>query len=92
MVYNTLKRELQLQHEIFSLRALRHDVLVNNPGFQITYVKLRFILDILKDLSLMGIEESPGEIFAFTYIPVQGKTNLESSRIYRQLLQDYPRE
>jgi len=92
VVYNTLKRELQLQHEIFSLRALRHDVLVNNPGFQITYVKLRFILDILKDLSLMGIEESPGEIFAFTYIPVQGKTNLESSRIYRQLLQDYPRE
>ena len=91
-VYSTLKRELQLQHEIFSLRALRHDLVTNNPGFQITYVKLRFILDILKDLSLLGVEEVPGEIFTFTYIPVQGKTNLESSRIYRQLLSDYPRE
>lgn len=91
-VYSTLKKELQMHHEVFSLRALRHDLITNNPGFQITYVKLRFILDILRDLSLMGVEESSGEIFTFTYIPVQGKTSLETSRIYKQLLLDYPRE
>ena len=92
IVYSTLKKELQMQHEVFSLRALRHDLITNNPGFQITYVKLRFILDILRDLALMGVEESPGEVFTFTYIPAQGKTSLETSRIYKQLLLDYPRE
>ena len=91
-VYSTLKKEMQMHHEVFSLRALRHDLVTNNPGFQITYVKLRFILDILRDLSLMGVEEAPGEIFTFTYIPAQGKTSLETSRIYSQLLMDYPRE
>jgi len=91
-VYSTLKRELQMQHEVFSLRALRHDLVTTNPGFQITYVKLRFILDILRDLSLMGVEESQGEIFTFTFIPAQGKTSLETSRIYKQLLTDYPIE
>ncbi len=91
-VYSTLKRELQMQHEVFSLRALRHDLVTTNPGFQITYVKLRFILDILRDLSLMGVEESQGEIFTFSFIPAQGKTNLETSRIYKQLLTDYPIE
>lgn len=92
VVYNTLKREILLHHEVFSLRALRHDLITTNPGFQITSVKLRFILDILRDLSLMGVEEAPGEIYTFAYIQTQGKTSLDTSRIYKQLLWDYPME
>ncbi len=92
VVYNTLKKELQLRHEVFSLRALRHHLHGTNPGFQITYVKLRFILDILRDLGLMGVEEDAGEVYTFNYIPAQGKTSLDTSRIYRILLDDYPRE
>lgn len=92
VVYNTLKREIQLHHEVFSLRALRHDLITSNPGFQITSVKLRFILDILRDLSLMGVEEAPGEVYTFAYIQTQGKTSLDTSRIYKQLLWDYPME
>ncbi len=92
VVYNALKKELQQQHEVFSLRALRHHIHTANPGFQITSVKLRFILDILKDLNLMGVEEEEGEVYTFRYIQTQGKTALDSSRIYKVLLEDYPRE
>ncbi len=92
MVYNTLKKELQLRHEVFSLRALRHHLHGTNPNFQITYVKLRFILDILRDLRLVGVEEHTTEVYIFSYIPAQGKTSLDTSRIYRVLLDDYPLE
>jgi len=92
VVYNTLKRDLQIRHEVFSLRALRHHMITTNPGFEISYVKLRFILDIFRDLHLLGVEENEEEIFTFTFIPAAGKTNLETSAIYKQLLCDYPRE
>ncbi len=92
LVYNTLKKELQLRHEVFSLRALHHHLKNSSPEYQITYVKLLFILDILSDLHFIGIEENPTEVYTFTYIPPQGKTALETSQIYRILLEDYPRE
>lgn len=90
-VYNLLKRELRLEHEVFSVRALLH--LLRTGGTPMNYVKLKFILLSLRELQLLGVEamaeNEDHEIYAFRYIPTQTKTNLDRSGIYRKLKNDF---
>lgn len=81
-VYNLLKSELRLEHEVFSIRALRH--LIGESGGNIPYAKLRFIIHILNDLGLIKAEETDTELemFEFTYIHVKERKNLEDSVLY----------
>lgn len=84
-VYNTLKRELRVEHEVFSIRALAH--LLGSCGYNIPYVRLKFILMIFRELNLIGVEEidSEREIYSFHFIFVKNKTSLEKSHIFRKL-------
>ena len=90
-VYNLLKRELRLEHEVFSIRALLH--LLRTGGTPMNYIKLKFILFTLRELQLLGVEAAEEneerEIYAFRYIPTQTKTNLDRSGIYRKLKNDF---
>lgn len=90
-VYTLLKRELRLEHEVFSLRALLH--LLKSGGTSINYIKLKFIILILRELGLLGVEvlreDEDEELYAFRYIPVKTKTELERSGIYRKLKSDF---
>jgi hypothetical protein len=90
-VYNLLKRELRLEHEVFSMRALLH--LLRTGGTPMNYIKLKFILFTLRELQLLGVEAAEEneehEIYAFRYIPTQTKTNLDRSGIYRKLKNDF---
>ncbi len=84
-VYNVLKRELRVEHEVFSMRALAH--LMKSCGYIIPYVKLKFIIMIFRELNLLGVEEldAEREIYAFKYIYVKNKTSLDRSNILKKL-------
>lgn len=88
-VYNTIRRESRLEHEVFSLRALSN--LLKSGGADIGYVKLRFIMLTFDELGILDVKEldEEKEIFAFRVIPVKGKTNLDKSNIYRKLKSDF---
>lgn len=85
-VYNLLKNELRQQHEIFSIRALSH-LIGETRGRRMSYAKLRFIIEILHELSLIDAYEEDTELekFLFTYIQVKERTSLEKSSLYRAL-------
>lgn len=85
IVYNTLKKELTLGHEVFSMRALGH--LLDSHGTPVPYAKLKFILRIFDELRLLRVEENPAkeDVFAFQYVYMQEKTSLDKSEILRWL-------
>ena len=91
VVYSLLKRELRLEHEVFSIRALLH--LLRSGGTAFNYVKLKFILLSLRELELIAIEtlteNEEHELYAFRCIPTKTKTNLDKSGIYRKLKNDF---
>lgn len=88
-VYSLLRRELRLEHEVFSVRALQH--LLRQANVHIGYVKLKYIMLTFRELNLLGIKklDEEHEIYAFKYIYTKGKTNLEKSNIYRKLKSDF---
>lgn len=88
-VYSTLKRELRVEHEVFSIRALQH--LMKTGGVKMGYVKLRYILLTFHELNLLHVEsmDEENEIFVFRYVYQHGKTNLDKSNIYRKLKADF---
>ncbi len=88
-VYSTLRRELRAEHEVFSVRALMH--LLKTAGTKISYVKLKFILMTFRELNILEVNkiEAEHETYAFRYIYLKTKTNLDKSNIYRKLKADF---
>jgi len=84
-VYTTLKHELSLGHEIYSIRALRH--LLRTKNISIGYTKLTFILGIFGELNILQVEELDGErdIYRFRMVYGRGKANLDDSLLLRRL-------
>ncbi len=84
-VYSTLKHELTLGHEIYSIRALRH--LLRSRNISIGYTKLTFILAVFGELSILRVEEIDPvrEIYRFQMIYGREKTSLDRSVILRKL-------
>ncbi len=91
-VYGVLKRELRLEHEVFSIRALLN--LLSRYGVNIGYIKLRFIIMTFGELGILEVKELGGEheVYGFKYVQMKTKTNLDNSEIYRKLKADYGRE
>ena len=84
-VYTTLKHELCLGHEVYSIRALRH--LLRSKGIQIGYTKLTFILAVFGELSILRVEELDTErdIYRFQLVYGRGKANLDNSVLLQRL-------
>jgi len=84
-VYNLLKSELRMEHEVYSLRALLH--FIHESNNTINYAKLRFIIRVLDELGLIGAEETDEELekFVFRFIYVKERTSLDKSLLYRTL-------
>ncbi len=84
-VYNTLKKELYLGHEVFSIRALSH--LLRTLGTPVPYGKLKIILRVFEELRLFQVNEMDPvrEIYAFQYVYIQEKTSLDKSELLRWL-------
>ncbi len=84
-VYNVLKRELRVEHEVYSIRALEH--LLRSLGHNVSYMKLKFIITVFRELNLLSVNEldSEREIYSFKYIYVKNKTSLDKSNILKKL-------
>lgn len=88
-VYSTIKRELRVEHEIFSIRALIH--LMKTHGVKIGYVKMKYILMTFAELNILNIKklDDEREVYAFKFVYMDSKTNLDKSNIYKKLKADY---
>lgn len=88
LLYSTIRREVRLEHEVFSMRALLN--LIESSGKKIGYIKLRFMMLVFSELTLLDVREldAEKEIYAFRLIAAKTKTNLDRSNILRKLRSD----
>ena len=84
-VYSVLKRELRFEHRVFSIRALRH--LLRTRGYNLSYVKLKTIIMVFRELNLIGVEETGAgkDVFSFSEVFVKNKTTLDRSGVLKKL-------
>ena len=84
-IYNLLKKEIRMEHDTFSIRALCK--LLTNNGVQNRYVKVKYIIRVFQELNILGVDEidQDAEIYRFKYIYVKNKTDLDKSNILRRL-------
>ncbi len=89
IVYNTLRRELRMEHNVFSIRALSK--LLSESGYDFKYVKLKLIIKIFQELNLLSVDEldSEREIYMFKYIFIKNKTDLDKSNLYRKIKMNF---
>jgi len=84
LVYTVLRREFRLGHDYLSDKTLLSLVNSQNPG-QINYIKLQYIILILHELKVCGIEREANGNTRFDIYFNAGKTNLEKSSILHKL-------
>lgn len=84
-VYNLIKKELRLDHDTFTPRALCH--LLYTAGISMRYVKVKYIIRVFQELNILGVDEieQSGEVYRFKYIYVKNKADLNKSNILRRL-------
>ena len=82
-VYTLVRRTVRAGGEVLTHRALLSQL----SGYtgSIGYVKLKFIIRILQELNLLGIEEVSEEVYRFRLQYSQTKTDLEKSNLLRRL-------
>ena len=84
-VYTVLKRELRVEHRVYSIHALRH--LLMTKGYNIPYVKLKAIIMIFRELNVVGVEDTDrgDKVYEFSYVFVKNKTSLDKSGILKKM-------
>lgn len=82
-VYTLVRRSVRAGADTMTHRA----ILSQLAGYSgsIGYIKLKFIIRILQELNLLGIEETEEEIYRFRLQYTQTKTDLEKSNLLRRL-------
>ncbi len=80
--YNLIRRDIRFGNDSFSLRALISKMEQNDHP--ITYIKLKFMLMIMRELNILGIDEIENEFYVFK-LTNNGKTDLDRSNILRKL-------
>lgn len=90
VLYSLLRRELRLEHSVYSIRALQH--LLRTCGRMYSYTKIMLILQVLTELALLTMQPLPefdAEVYVFECPPAKEKTNLERSSLYKRLVERY---
>ncbi len=83
-VYTVLRREFRAGNDTFDERTLL--ALVNAaPPRRISYVCLKYILDIFRELQICGVEEYGDGTYRFDIYFNASKTNIEKSSILKKL-------
>lgn len=92
VVYSLLKRELKSEHEVFSLRSLQH--LLSKNGISMPYQKLKAAVHIFNEMGLFKVKklDAEREIYSFAYVRVNGKIDLEQSKILWTMRENYKRK
>jgi len=83
-VYKLLRRECRIGHNTFSHKTLL-STLNMTSALQINYIKLKYIINILKELDLCGVKEPSDNLYIFDVYCNAAKTNIENSEILKKL-------
>ncbi len=83
-VYTSIRHEFRSGVSIMDMRTILK--IVNSSGMPaINYVKLKYILRIMNELRICGVEEIDEDIFRFEFFFNTAKTNIEKSSILKKL-------
>lgn len=83
-VYQFVRRSIRQGQNIISHEAIRKGILAADRR-DIGYIKLKFIIRILQEMNLLGIEEVSDEVYSFRFYFSSNKVDLEKSTILRRL-------
>ena len=81
-VYNFLRRRARFGEDVFSVREM---LLREAPLQNLGYIKLRFVINVLLELNIVGVEELGNEKYSFKMHYQSKHTDLEKSAILRRL-------
>ncbi len=82
-VYTSLRREFRSGVSVLDIRAIQRLLGAQEHG--INYIKLKFILRILNELSICSVEEISEDIYKFNIFFNANKTSIEKSSILKKL-------
>ena len=80
--YNMIRRDIRFGNDSYSIRALMSKLEQNDHP--IGYVKLKFLLSVMKELNILSVDEIEKEYYIFK-LTNNGKTDLDKSGILRKL-------
>ena len=83
-VYTLLRRLTRSGNDTMSLGNLLY-MLSRESGEPINYIKLKFIVRIMHELTICGVEEIAHDIYHFTVAFTGTKTSIEKSNILKKL-------
>ncbi|MBQ7379083.1 MAG: single-stranded-DNA-specific exonuclease RecJ [Clostridia bacterium] len=83
-VYKLLRSQCRIGHNTFSHKTLL-STLNMTSALQINYIKLKYIIHILKELNLCGVKEPSDNLYIFDVYYNAAKTNIENSEILKRL-------
>ena len=77
-----IRRDVRFGNDSFSLRALMSKL--EQSEHPIGYIKLKFLIMVMRELNILGIDEIEKEFYVFK-LTNNGKTDLDKSNILRKL-------
>ncbi len=80
--YNMIRRELRLGNNSYSLRAIMSKM--KQSEHELSYIKIKFMLMIMREMNILGINEIEPEYYIFK-MNNNGKTDLDKSNILKKL-------
>ena len=81
-VYNFIRRRARFGEDVFTVREM---LLREEPLQNIGYIKLRFIINVLLEMNIVGVEEIGDEKYSFKIHYQSKHTDLEKSALLRRL-------
>lgn len=82
IVYNFIRRRLRFGEEVFTVREM---LLREEPLSSLGYIKLRFIINVLLEMNIVGVEEVGDEKYLFKLHYQSKHADLEKSALLRRL-------
>ena len=82
VVYNFIRRRARFGEDVFTVREM---LLREAPLSAIGYIKLRFIINVLLEMNIVGVEEVGDEKYSFKIHYQSKHTDLEKSALLRRL-------
>jgi ssDNA-specific exonuclease RecJ len=82
-VYTLIRKEFRMGKTTFSDKTLLS--LLRANGFEIGYIKLKYIIRILQELKICGVSELSDGFYSFDVYFNASKTSIEKSAILKKL-------
>ncbi len=81
--YNMIRRELRMDKNSYSLRAIMS--MLRELNHEISYIKLKFMIMIMREMNILTIDEIENEFYIFKMTNNSTKTDLDKSNILKKL-------